>query len=158
MRDKADGAKSAASEPAELTMNGLDDLIGTKIRYAYLMMRRSFSQRLGPLGLTQTQCATMWMLEANPGVSQTELADILDVDRITMIGVIENLSKNGLISRTRSTTDGRRRNLTLSEKGKELFAEAKKQILEHDYEFANRISSGEVAILKEILGKFSNRN
>lgn len=136
-------------------MSGLDDLIGTKMRYAYLVMRRGFVDRLGPLNLTQTQCATMWMLDANPAVSQTELANVLDVDRVTMIGVIEKLSRNGLISRARSSNDRRRHNLALSKKGKELFERAKREILAYDRELAELLTPGELLVLKELLQKIA---
>lgn len=157
VNDVANAKESKVPEPSKVSMAGLDELIGTKMRYAYLFLRRGFAERLGPIGLTQTQCATMWLLDANPGVSQTELADVLDVDRVTMIGVIEKLARSGLISRTRSSTDGRRRNLALSKKGKDLFERAKEEILTHDREFASSLSPGELMVLKEILEKISLR-
>ena len=87
------GATKEKSKPeyegGEISMGGFDNLIGTGMRYAYLVMRRNWLLHLEPLGLTQTQCTTMWLLEANPSASQTDFSEDIYLDRVTLIWVIE---------------------------------------------------------------------
>lgn len=143
-------------EDGKIAMADFDDLIGTRLRYAYLVMRRNWLLHLDSLGLTQTQCATMWLLDANPSASQTELAAALDLDRVTMIGVIEKLKAKKLIERTRSELDRRRYNLRLSVKGKQIFSEAKMRIKSHDSEFAAILSKKEHETFMKCLEKIGN--
>ena len=141
------------AEGGDVAMGAFDDLIGTRLRYAYLVMRRNWLLHLDPLGLTQTQCATMWLLDANPSASQTELAEALDLDRVTMIGVIDKLKAKKLIERTRSELDRRRFNLCLSAKGQEVFAEVRRRIRNHDDEFSAILTSREREVFMECLAK-----
>lgn len=152
---KSDNDAVTVQESERLPMNGLEDLIGTHIRYAYVMLRRGFTDYFAPLELTQTQCAAMWILAENPGTSSTELANAVGVDRITMMGVIDKLLKKKLVVRTRSQIDRRRQNLSLSNKGNILFEEAKERLNSFDNRYARCLSPGERMILIEILKKIT---
>ena len=131
--------------------HGHDKLLGTQVRRAYITMRRSFATKVEPLGLTQTQCAALWLIDANPRISQSDLAPLLMLDRVTMVDVIDKLHKRGFLKREQSTADGRRWELLLSKSGKSTLAKAKKQILAIEREFSELFSEGELLVLLDRL-------
>lgn len=69
----------------------------------------------------------MALVDANPGSSQSALAAQAGVTGPSLVGIIDELEKRGLGTRTRSTEDRRRNMLVLSADGKammdSLFAE-----------------------------------
>ena len=58
------------------------------------------------------------LLRAHPGLSQSELADLLGVQRMTAGQQVESCLRAGLVRRTRSTTDRRKYRLFITAKGR----------------------------------------
>ena len=48
------------------------------------------------LDLTQKQAATLWLINANPGVAQVSVAAALGMDRATMMSITDRLEERGL--------------------------------------------------------------
>ena len=69
----------------------------------------------------------MALVDANPGSSQAALAARAGITGPSLVGIIDELEKRGLLTRERSAEDRRRNMLVLSPKGEEtmhrLFAE-----------------------------------
>ena len=72
-----------AFEAPELMFAELDDLLGYHLRRAQGAMHRDFMTAVAAFELTQKQAATLWLIQANPGVSQVEVAAALGMDRAT---------------------------------------------------------------------------
>ena len=47
-------------------------------------LRRAFDRRAATLGVTRAQWKVLFRLERQPGLRQVEIADILDVEPITL--------------------------------------------------------------------------
>jgi len=71
------------------------------------LLRTYADQLAGQLGITRAQWAVMSRLERHEGLKQSELADILDLQPITLTRLLDRLSDNGLIER-RDDPDDRR--------------------------------------------------
>src|SRR4051812_20108897 len=71
---------------------------------------RTYADQLGAqYGITRAQWAVMARLERNEGLNQAELAEILDLQPITLTRLLDRLSDSGLIER-RPDPDDRRAN------------------------------------------------
>ena len=70
-------------------------------------LRRSFDRRSAVLGATRAQWKVLLKLSRKPGLRQVELADILDVEPITLCRIIDRLEESGLVERTRDPEDRR---------------------------------------------------
>jgi MarR family transcriptional regulator, organic hydroperoxide resistance regulator len=82
---------------------------------------RSLSKRMhANLGLTGPQRLALRMIGTFPGLSLSELAELLHVDRGTLTGILERLVTRGFVLRRLDPTDGRRSMLRLSDKGRRL--------------------------------------
>lgn len=67
--------------------------------------------------VSSVQFAVLSVLQHNPGISQSHLGDELDLDRSTIADLVSRMTRRKLIARTQSPADGRRKALTLTEKG-----------------------------------------
>lgn len=71
------------------------------------LMRKRFEQNARELGLTRAQWHALAYLARNEGVSQSVLADMLDIEPITLGRTIDRLEAQGLVERRPHETDRR---------------------------------------------------
>jgi MarR family transcriptional regulator for hemolysin len=71
------------------------------------LLRGNFNRRVQVLGLTQAQCRVILHLSRNEGIQQVALADILEVQPITLARLLDKLQAAGLVERRRDPSDRR---------------------------------------------------
>ena len=71
------------------------------------LLRKRFEQRAKGLGLTRSQWQTLAYLSRNEGIHQGGLADILEIEPITLVRILDKLEERGLIERRQHATDRR---------------------------------------------------
>ena len=79
------------------------------------MIRRDFDRQARSLGFNTGQWRTLWHLQRNPGITQAALADILEMQPISLMGVLDKLQTAQLIERKPHPTDGRAVQLFLTD-------------------------------------------
>jgi hypothetical protein len=84
-------------EVPELMFAELDSLLGYTLRRAQGAMHRDFMAAVSDFGLTQKQAAVLWLIQANGGVSQVEVAAALGMDRATMMALTDRLEDRGFV-------------------------------------------------------------
>jgi MarR family transcriptional regulator, organic hydroperoxide resistance regulator len=131
----------------------LDGLLGYRLRRAQGAMHRDYMDAVADLNLTQKQTATLWLIGANPGVSQVTVAAALGMDRATMMAIIDKLEDRTLVLRKRSSTDRRRQELLLTPAGQRKLKTVKARIAEHEARFTARFKPAELAALLGALQK-----
>jgi DNA-binding MarR family transcriptional regulator len=77
------------------------------------LMRKRFEQNARGLGLTRSQCSVLAHLARNEGIQQGGLADILEVEPITLTRILDRLEDVGLVERRAHPKDRRIRLLHL---------------------------------------------
>jgi DNA-binding MarR family transcriptional regulator len=83
-------------------------------------LRRSFDRRASALGVTRAQWKVLLRLTRMPGLRQVELADMLDVEPITLSRIIDRLEEAGHVERTPDPADRRVWRLQVTERAKPL--------------------------------------
>jgi DNA-binding MarR family transcriptional regulator len=149
-------AQTEDYEASELMFAELDSLLGYLLRRAQGAMHRDFLVAVSDFGLTQKQAAALWLIQANGGVSQVEVAAALGMDRATMMAVTDRLEDRGYVIRKRSSTDRRRQQLYLTSAGQTTLRKCKARIDEHEDKFRALFTSSELTALLEALKKFQN--
>lgn len=86
------------------------------------MLRRIFNERLTHLGLTQAQWRALVHLSRNEGLNQVSLADLLDVQPITVARLIDKLAAADLVERRPDPNDRRAQRLFLTAKATNVVA------------------------------------
>jgi DNA-binding MarR family transcriptional regulator len=140
----------------ELMFAELDGLLGYRMRRAQGAMHRDYMATVSGLELTQKQTATLWLINANPGVSQVSIASALGMDRATMMSVTDRLEERSLLIRKRSEIDRRRQELYLTPAGQAMLRKVKTRITEHEERFKALFKPAELAALLEALRKFQD--
>ncbi len=135
----------------EIKRSEIDELVGFHLRLAYVAISRHFAAAMAHLDLTQKQTGVLWLIGENPGVSQITLATELDMDRASMMAIIDRLELRQLLVRERSKQDGRRQELYLTPKGRKVLVQTKAALAEHESWLASRFSPEELATFLEAL-------
>lgn len=81
--------------------------LGVLIVEVSRLMRRSFEKRCHAGHLTQAQARTLVYLARNEGLRQVELAELLEMQPITLARQIDHLEQLGIIERRADPTDRR---------------------------------------------------
>lgn len=79
-----------------------------------------FEQHAASLGLTLPQCRTLMRLAENEGVSQVKLAELTDLEPMTLVRILDRMEAEGWLERRSDPRDRRVRCLYLTSKGKPL--------------------------------------
>jgi len=87
------------------------------------LLRRNFDRRLPSLGLTQAQWRAIAHLSRNEGMTQVALAEILEVQAITLTRLIDRMESAGWVERRSHPTDRRAVQLYLTSKCQPILAE-----------------------------------
>ena len=81
----------------KLKPGALPQLLGYRLRLAQQAVFRDFAASVQ--GLSPGRVGLLIFIDANPGVTQSRLAEAVERDRSTMVGVLDQLQARGLIER-----------------------------------------------------------
>src|SRR5215207_10606853 len=95
-------------------MPNTDEHIGVMISDTARLLRTVFDRRVRRLGLTRAQWLVLTRLYRRPGTSQTELAEMLEVDRASAGRMIDRMEKGGWVERRADPVDRRVKRLHLT--------------------------------------------
>jgi MarR family transcriptional regulator for hemolysin len=70
-------------------------------------LRKAFDRLAVGLGVTRAQWKVLFKLTRTPGLRQVELADLLELEPITLCRIIDRLEEAGLVERVRDPDDRR---------------------------------------------------
>ena len=130
----------------------LPGLLGYQLRLAQLAVFRDFERHVGTLGVSPGRVGVLALIEANPGVTQSELAQAVGLDRSTMVPLLDGFERRGMLERRRGA-DRRTNGLWLTVAGKRLLAQVERRIEAHEERIALRLSRTEREQLMGLLGK-----
>ncbi|MCP3729201.1 MarR family transcriptional regulator [Sphingomonas sp. MG17] len=85
----------------------MSEPIGYLITDVSRLIRREFGARARQIGVTSAQLRTLSLLKREPGCNQGQIADILEVEPITVGRMIDRLEEAGLVERRRDPADRR---------------------------------------------------
>ncbi|MEP6786215.1 MAG: MarR family transcriptional regulator [Sphingomonadales bacterium] len=85
----------------------MSDSLGFLINDVSRLMRKRFDERARMIGVTRPQWRTLFVVSRNEGANQGILADMLEVEPITLCRMIDRLEESGLVERRRDPADRR---------------------------------------------------
>jgi DNA-binding MarR family transcriptional regulator len=138
---------------AALNPGMLPGLLGYRLRLAQQALFRDFAATVAEL--SPGRVGILLLIEANPGVTQSRLAQAVALERSTMVGVLHVLEGRGLVERRRGA-DRRTNGLWLTPGGRGLVARLKRRIQQHERRVAARLSLSEreqlIGLLEKLTG------
>lgn len=101
----------------------MPDSLGFLLNDIARLMRKRFDIRARRIGVTRAQWHTLSILKRNEGCNQGMLADLLEVEPITVGRMIDRLEDAGLVERRRDPADRRVWRIHLTEKAQPVLIE-----------------------------------
>lgn len=149
------GSEAGPPEPA-VDLGLLRDLIGYHVRLAQMAIFADFDRALGDLQLSPGLFGLLVVIEANPGLRQSQLAEAARLDRSTLVPALDKLEARGLVERRPAPDDRRSNGLFLNTAGHDALQAAKRAVREHERRIARDLSSAErtqlIDLLQRIIG------
>lgn len=87
-------------------------------------MARANAQTLEQLGVSSAQLATLYYVAKHPGCSMTEIANLLDLNKSAVSGMVQRLERAEVIRREANPHDGRGSRLLLTARGEAVRAQS----------------------------------
>ncbi len=143
------GRSAGEGEPLDLGM--LPDLLGFHLRCAQVAVFQHFHRAVGPAQVSPPQLGALLLIEANPGISQSAIAEALRFDRSTLVQIADRLEGRGLVVREPSASDRRSHALKLTPAGAKLLAGLKAQVRAHEEEVGAVFDADERRVLIALL-------
>ena len=137
--------------PDERDLGAIDDILGFHIRLAHGAVYRHFMETFEHLDLTQKQVSVLWLVDDHPGIAQADLGRQLQIDRATIMAIINRLQARDYLVRGRSKLDGRRQTINLTDAGHAALLKARSAILDHENWLKGRFSEREITTLIGLL-------
>ena len=150
MASKQKLCKDRSDSP--LDAGALPQLLGYRLRLAQQAVFRDFAASVQ--GLSPGRVGLLIYIDANPGVTQSRLAEAAQRDRSTMVGVLDQLESRELVERRRGK-DRRTNGLWLTRAGRLLLTRALRGIARHEKRIAARLSVAERRQLLNLLGRIA---
>jgi len=141
------------SEPKGLDFGILPNLAGYQLRMAQIAMFRDFAESVGEFDVTPGLFGVLVIIDANPGLKQSELARAAHLDRSTVVSIIDNLERRDLVERRPAQNDRRSNALFLTSAGKKLLKSLKQRVADHEERLVRHLSEDEQATLVTLLKK-----
>ena len=104
-----------------------DDL-GYVIKWAQQALRNVLDRALSDLGLTTPRYAVLYNLRRHPGASNAELARLSFVTPQTMVRIVTDLERQGLLQRAPSPSHARVLQTRLSDQGASMLRLAQRRV------------------------------
>jgi DNA-binding MarR family transcriptional regulator len=121
---------------------------------AQIALFRDFAQGPGGEDVTPGLFGVLVIIEANPDLKQSELARATHLDRSTVVTVIDNLERRGLVERRVALHDRRSNAIRLTDAGTALLRKLKRQVNQHEKRLLQNFSATEretfLALLKKV--------
>ena len=130
----------------------LSGLLGYRLRLAQQAVFRQFARAIPEL--SPGLAGILLLVEANPGVTQSRLAQAVRLERSTLVGVLHALEERGLLERRRGE-DRRTNGLWLTAFGRTQLRRLKRRIVAHERAVAARLAPAERRQLLALLQKLA---
>jgi len=92
------------------------------------LLRTRADQKARQFGMTRAQWAVLLKLERHEGANQSDLADFLEIQPITLTRLVDRLCDSGLVERRPDPTDRRAKLLYLTPAARPLLAQISKEV------------------------------
>lgn len=110
----------------------LNEFLGYRLRRAQMNFFAKFGEVCDDLGISPGLFAVLAIVERNPGLTQTAVAQALGNDRSAMVAAVDKLEGKQLLERRPAKNDRRSYALFLTENGIDFFAEAVKRVSNYE--------------------------
>jgi DNA-binding MarR family transcriptional regulator len=147
------------SSPREIDLGWLGGTVGLHLRLAQEVAFQAFARRADGADASPWRFAVLFLIDANPGLTQGDLAAAIRRNTSSLTPVLDDLCRLGYVVRERLESDRRAYTLSLTPAGQAAMAELMASAVAHEREIdrlVGRTNRPEVIrILKRIIAGLS---
>lgn len=126
-----------------------------------MLWQRKQKKVLDPLDLTQTQFALLaslgWLSKKNKSVTQVDIANQSNADRMMVSKVLRTLEEKDFITRQEHETDTRAKTIRLTKNGKIVLQKGLIEVINADQEFFSEIEP-EISLFNRNMVQLIDKN
>jgi DNA-binding MarR family transcriptional regulator len=137
-----------------LDLGVLHNHLGYFIRRIQVWVFQDFIRTLASANVRPAQYSVLAVIEANPGLSQSDIADFLGIERARLVRMLDRLEKRGLTERRPSPKDRRSHALHLTREGQRTLKRVKTLAAVHEEHLAAKLGPERRRLLVELLRDF----
>ena len=116
-------------------------------------LRKAFDRRACGMGVTRAQWKVLFRLERQPGLRQIELADMLDIEPITLSRIVDRLEEAELVERLADPADRRAWRLHVTARAQPLIVKLRGVADQMISEAFAGIELKDIEITRQVLGR-----
>ena len=136
---------------AAIDLGILNNHLGYFIRRVQVWVFQDFIRTLASLDISPAQFSVLAVISANPGLSQSALAETLAIERARLVRLLHRLDARGLTQRIQSAADRRTHALRLTRAGKKILAQAKLLAAQHEARLIEKLGTQRYRLMVEAL-------
>ena len=122
-------------------------LVGYGVKRANAAMMGDVERLLGRFSLRRTTYSALSVIAANAGIRQSDLAEVLAIERPNLVQILDEVERAGWIARARDGADRRVYLLRATPEGAEHVARAGKALHAYDQRLTQGLSADQRAAL-----------
>ena len=135
-------------------IGSLKDHLGYFIRRLQVWVFQDFIRALASIDIRPAQYSVLVVIAANPGLSQSDLAATLAIERARLVRLLDKLEKRGLTQRLNSRTDRRSHALRLTRDGQKTLRRANTLAAVHEARLNEVLGVEQRKLLIDVLKRF----
>jgi DNA-binding MarR family transcriptional regulator len=145
----------ARTQRRPLDLGVLNNHLGYFVRRLQVWVFQDFMRALASVDVRPAQYSVLAVVEANPGQSQSDVAEFLGIERARFVRLLDRLERRELVERRPSPSDRRSHALYLTREGQRALKQIKSLAAEHEAQLAARLGPEKRKLLIEALRDFS---
>jgi len=146
--------EAAPSKRKPVALGDLSESLGYRIRRAQLWVFKEISRKLASLEISPAQLSVLTVIDANPGVNQLTVAEVLSIERAGLGRLVDHLEKRRLVTRTASSINRRYYVLYLTDAGAALLNRIRPILAEMERDLTRKIGARAFSQLQRTLSIF----
>jgi len=143
-------ASRCGQRPA-IALDALNHHLGYFVRRLQIWVFQDFIRTLARIDVSPAQFSVLVVINANRGLSQSELAATLGIERARLARLLHRLERRELVQRLQSLADGRSHALQLTPQGRGVLAQAKALAARHEKRLMEKLGAERHKLLLQAL-------
>ena len=129
----------------------LNEHLGYFMRRAQVWIFNDFIRTLSETGIRPAQYSVLVVIGENPGLSQSDLARTLGIERARLVHMLDLLEKRGWTERQPAPGDRRSHALFLTRDGQKILKKAKALAAEHEAHLTERLGAANRKLMLDLM-------
>jgi DNA-binding MarR family transcriptional regulator len=150
------GGRSSKVRRSAVELGVLNDHLGYFVRRLQVWVFQDFMRKLASADVRPAQYSVLVVIEANPGLSQSDIADFLGIERARLVRMLDRLEKRGFTERRSSPKDRRSHALYLTREGQKTLRRVKSLAAVHEAHLASKLGPEKHKALIDLLRGFGS--